>query len=57
MPNLTLTPGLNESDLECVMLDLPEFDIVGALGDAYNPDDLYYDDEQLRVWLPIVSHT
>ena len=46
MPNLTLTPGLNQSDLECVMLDLPEFDIVGALGDAYNPDDLYYDDEQ-----------
>lgn len=45
MPKLRLTPGLSKDDLECVMLDLPIFDVVGALGDAFNPDDLYYSDD------------
>ena len=49
MANLPMPEGLKTSDLECVMLDVAPFrphndTIRWALGDDYNPNDLFYGD-------------
>lgn len=44
MANLPMPEGLTNSDLECVMLDLPAIDVAEAFGDDYDPNDLFFSD-------------